>query len=153
MGKGSAATAPVKSSDQPIAARPDDLVYRSRKFLRRNRLALGVGLALLIAFAAGLFSSELRPRLVPSRTGWARSALTTDNQGGSPLQRVESLAVLGDSYARNQNWKDALLAYELAQAQLPNHLSTDGSALQALRDRISAGIALAQEQQRINEKK
>ena len=107
----------------------------------------------MIAFAAGLFSSDLRPRLIPSRTGWAGSALTTDNQGGSQLQRVESLVVLGDSYARNHNWKDALLAYELAQAQIPNNLTTDTSALQALRDRISAGIALGQEQQRINEKK
>ena len=110
-------------------------------------------MALLIAFAAGLFSSELRPWLVPSRTGWAGSALTTDNQGGSRLQRVESLVVLGDSYARNHNWKDALLAYELAQAQVANDLTIDASALKALRDRISTGVALAQEQQRIDEKK
>jgi len=140
-------------SDQPITARPDHFVYRSRKFLRRNRLAVGVGLALLIAFGAGLFSSELRPRLLPSRTEWARFPLTTDNQVGSRLQRVESLVVLGDSYARNHNWKDALLAYQLAQAQIPNNRTTDDPALQAWRDRISAGIALAQEQQRMNEKK
>ena len=140
-------------ADEPITARPDHFVYRSRKFLRRNRLAVGVGLALLIAFGAGLFSSELRPRLVPSRTGWARSPLTTDNQVSSRLQRVELLVVLGDSYARNHNWKDALLAYQLAQEQIPNNLTTDDPALQALRDRISAGIALGQEQQRMNEKK
>ena len=140
-------------SDEPITARPDHFVYRSRKFLRRNRLAVGVGLALLIAFGAGLFSSELRPRLVPSRTGWVRSPLTLDNQVGSRLQRVESLVALGDSYARDHNWKDALLAYQLAQAQFPNNLTTDDPALQALRDRISAGIALGQEQQRMNEKK
>src|SRR5262249_19219569 len=75
-------------SDEPITARPDHFVYRSRKFVRRNRLALGVGLALLIAFGAGLFGSELRRRLVPSRTTWAGSPLTTDNQVGSQLQRV-----------------------------------------------------------------
>ena len=140
-------------SDEPIAARPDHFVYRSRKFLRRNRLALGVGFALLIAFGAGLFSNELRPRLIPSRTGWGRSALTSDNQVGSRLQGVESLLVLGDSYASKNNWKDALLAYQLAQAQIPNNLTTDDPALHVLRDRISAGIALGQEQQRINGKK
>src|SRR5215469_5135125 len=105
-------------ADEPITARPDDFVYRSRKFLRRNRLALGVGLALLIAFGAGLFGSDLRHRLVPSRTGWVRSPLTSDNQVGSRLQRVESLVALGDSYTRNHNWKDALLAYQLAQEQI-----------------------------------
>jgi hypothetical protein len=60
---------------------------------------------------------------------------------------VELLVALGDSYARNHNWKDALLAYQLAQAQIPNNLTGDDPALQALRDRISAGIALGQEQQ------
>jgi len=141
-------------SDEPITARPDHFVYRSRKFLRRNRLAVGVALALLIAFGAGfLFSSELRHRLVSSRTRWAGSALTTDNQVGSRLQRVELLVVLGDSFARDHNWKNALLAYQQAQAQIPNNLAADDPALQALRDRISAGIALGQEQQRMNEKK
>ena len=140
-------------SDEPITARPDHFVYRSRKFFRRNRLAVGVGLALLIAFCAGLFINELRPRLIPNGTEWGRSALTTDNQIGSRLQRVELLVVLGDSYARNHNWKDALLAYQLAQAQIPNSPTTDDLALQVLRDRISAGIALGQEQQRMNEKK
>src|SRR6516165_3062051 len=119
-------------SDQPITAQPDDFVYRSRKFLRRNRLAVGAALALLIAFGAGfLFSSELRHRLVPTRTRLAQSPVTTDDQAGSRLQRVELLVVLGDSYAREHDWKDALLAYQQAQAQIPNNLNTDDPALQA----------------------
>ena len=138
-------------ADEPITARPDHFVYRSRKFLRRNRLAVGVGLALLIAFAAGLFSNELRHRLVPGGTRWASLPLTTDHQLASQLQRVELLVVLGDSYAREHDWKDALLAYQQAQAQIPNNLTTDDPALQAWRDRISTGIALAQ--QGMNEKK
>lgn len=138
-------------SDEPITARPDQFGYRSRKFLRRNRLAVAVGLALLIAFIAGLFSDELRHRLVPTGGRWAGSPLTTDSQLGSQLQRVELLVVLGDSYAREHNWKDALLAYQQAQAQIPNNLTTDDPALQAWRDRISTGIALAQ--QGMNEKK
>ncbi len=140
-------------SDEPITARPDDFMYRSRKFLRRNRLAVGVGLALLIAFSAGLFSTELRNRLVPSGARWAPPPLTNDNQFGSRLQRIELLVVLGDSYAREHNWKDALLAYQQAQTQIPNNLTPDDPALQPWRDRISAGMALAQEQQGMSEKK
>jgi serine/threonine protein kinase len=142
-------------SDEPITARPDDFVYLSRKFLRRNRVAVGVGLALLIAFGAGFsFSSELRQRLVPTRTKSAGSSPTTNDQLGSRLQRVELLVALGDSYARDHNWKDALLAYQQAQAQIPSSLAPDSPALQSWRDRISAGIALGQQAtQRMNEKK
>jgi len=140
-------------ADEPITARADHFMYRSGKFLRRNRLRMGVGLALVIAFAAGFFSTGLRNRLVPIGARWAWSPLATDKQVGSRLQRVELLVVLGDSYAREHNWKDALLAYQLAQAQFPNNLTTDDPALQTWRDRISTGIALAQAQQGLNEKK
>ena len=140
-------------SDEPISARPDHFIYRSRKFLRRNRLWVRVGLALVIAFSAGLFSTELRNRLVPGGTRRAQSPATTDNQVGSRLQRVELLLALGDSYAREHNWKDALLAYQQAQTQIPNNVANDDPALHAWRDRISTGITLAQEQQRMKETK
>jgi hypothetical protein len=67
------------------------------------------------------------------------------------LQRVELLVVLGDSYAPEHNWNGALLAYQ--QAQIPNSAANDDATLHAWRDRISSGISLAQEQQRMNEKK
>jgi eukaryotic-like serine/threonine-protein kinase len=140
-------------ADEPITARADHFMYRSGKFLRRNRLRMGVGLALVIAFAAGFFSTGLRKRLVPIGTRWAWTALTTDKQAGSQMQRVELLVVLGDSYAREHYWKDALLAYQQAQAQFPNNLTSADPALLTWRDRISTGIALAQAQQGINEKK
>jgi eukaryotic-like serine/threonine-protein kinase len=140
-------------ADEPITARPDHFMYRSGKFLRRNRLGMGVGLALVIAFAAGLFSTALRNRVLPSGTRLAGSPLSTESEVGSHLQRVELLVVLGDSYAREHNWKDALLAYLQAQAQIPDSVANDDSALHAWRDRISTGITLAQEQQRMNEKK
>lgn len=52
-----------------------------------------------------------------------------------------------------QNWKDALLAYQQAQAQLPENLANDDPALRAWRDRISTGIALAQGQLGMNQKR
>jgi serine/threonine protein kinase len=137
-------------SDEPISARPDDFVYRSGKFLRRNRFAVGGGLALLIAFGAGLFSSELRSR---RRTTWVGFPLTTDDQIGPRLQRVELLVVLGDSYARDHNWKDAVRAYQQAQAQIPNSLAPDDPALRAWRGRISAAISLGEEQLQTNEER
>ena len=140
-------------ADEPITARPDHLLYRSGKFLRRNRLAMGVGLALVIAFTAGLFSSELRNRVLPGGPGSARSPLATDGEVGSRLQRVELLVVLGDSYAREHDWKEALLAYRQAQAQVPDRVAPDDQTLRAWRDRISTGITLAEEQQRMNGQK
>jgi len=138
-------------SDEPIAARPDHFLYRSRKFLRRNRLALGVGLALVVAFSAGLLGTDLRNRLLPSGPGLTRSSLAIDHRFVSPKQRVELLLALGDSYAQEQNWKDALLAYQQAGAQIPDG-ANDDHALRAWRDRISAGITLAQARQRVNVK-
>ena len=140
-------------SDEPITARPDSFTYRSRKFIRRNRLRVGVGLALLIAFSAGLFSTELRNRLLPSWTRETPPPLTSKDSFGSPLQRVELLVMLGDSYAHEHNWKDALLAYQQAQAQIPATDANVEPALQAWHDRITAGIAMAQEQQRLSEQK
>jgi hypothetical protein len=69
------------------------------------------------------------------------------------LQRVELLLVLGDSYAREHNWNGALLAYQQGQAQIPNSAANDDATLHAWRDRISSGISLTQEQQRMKEKK
>jgi eukaryotic-like serine/threonine-protein kinase len=132
--------------DEPIAARPHYFAYRSRKFLRRNRVTVGVGLAVVVAFSAGLLSTDLRNRMVPSGSRWARALLARDRQSVSRARRVELLVLLGDSYAQEQNWKDALLAYQHAQAQIPDGADGD-PAIRAWRDRISSGIRLAQEQE------
>jgi serine/threonine protein kinase len=140
-------------SDEPIAARPDALIYRSRKFLRRNRLGVGLGLALVIAFSAGLFSTELRNRVVSNGRKLAEPLLATDHQSLSRKQRVELLVLLGDSYVREQNWKDALLAYQQAQAQISDSSVQDDPSVRDWNERISSGIKLAQEHQGVNEKK
>jgi serine/threonine-protein kinase len=40
--------------DRPIRARPDTAAYRARKFVARNRVAIGVGSALALSLCAGL---------------------------------------------------------------------------------------------------
>jgi serine/threonine-protein kinase len=41
-------------ADQPVEARPDSLVYRMGKFLRRYRVAVGAAAAVILALAAGI---------------------------------------------------------------------------------------------------
>jgi serine/threonine protein kinase len=140
-------------SDEPITARPDSFAYNSSKFIRRNRLWVGLALAVVVAFGAGVFSTELRNRQIPGRMTMAPSAFPADDPSSSRLQRVELLVTLGDSYAGEHNWKDALLDYQQAQAQIPSGDTNVDSALHAWRDRIAAGMTLAQEQLRLGEKK
>jgi serine/threonine protein kinase len=127
-------------SDRPITARPDTFLYRSRKFVRRNRLWVGVLAALLIAFAAGLFSTGLPLPRVSRKPNWEPPPIATPQK-----QRVELLVELGDSYAREENWSDALLAYQQAQTQMPNNAGDDDPARKGWRDRIADSIRLAQQ--------
>lgn len=41
---------------EPISARPDTFVYRTRKFIRRNRMAVSLAVLALVAATAGLFA-------------------------------------------------------------------------------------------------
>ena len=140
-------------SHRPITARPDTFTYRSGKFLSRHRLwALG-SVALVIAFAAGLLSTDLRiPRLF-RRTNSHPPPITTQHRALSQEQRVELLVELGDSYARDQNWGDALLVYQKAQAQISNDPGSDELTRRAWSERIAADITLAERHQEANSKK
>lgn len=138
-------------SDEPITARPDTFVYRSRKFLRRNRLPAGVALALVISFSAGLFSTRVRGRLSQLKLGSPRPVPIVHQLLQKP--RFELLVELGDSYAQEEKWKEALLAYQQAQAQIPDRLDNEDPAINSWSARISADIKLAQERQGINVKK
>ena len=139
-------------TDRPITARPDTFMYRSRKFLRRNRVSAGVVAALVIAFSAGLFITELRIPLVSRKPNWEPSPIAAPRQSLLQEQRVELLVELGDSYAREENWNDALLAYQQAQAQIPDD-GTGDPARRAWSDRIDAAIKLAQQHQGAKDKK
>ena len=140
-------------SDRPITARPDTFTYRSGRFLSRNRLwALG-GVALVIAFAAGLFSTGLRIPLPSPTPNSKPSPIATTHQPLFQEQRVELLIELGDSYARDEDWSDALIAYHQAQAQITNKAGTDDPARKAWSERISADIKLAEQNQETKSKK
>ena len=47
---------------QPISARPDTLAYRTRKFVRRNYLAICLAALALIAIAAGVIGTAIQAR-------------------------------------------------------------------------------------------
>jgi eukaryotic-like serine/threonine-protein kinase len=133
-------------SYQPVMARSDSFGYRSQKFFRRNRLWMGLSLALVLAFSAGLLSTELRTWLVP------KAALDPSGPAGihQPLsrkQQVGLLVELGDSYTQEQNWRGALAVYQQAQAQIVNSAGQVDPQMRAWSDRIRAGIKRAQEQQ------
>jgi len=139
-------------SDRPITARPDTFIYRSGKFLSRNRLwALG-SVALGIAFAAGLFSTDLRIPPLSRQPNSQLSPITTPHQPLLQEQRVELLVELGDSYAREEEWNDALLAYQQAQAQLLNNTGSDEPTRNAWSERISADIKQAEQHQSKSQK-
>jgi eukaryotic-like serine/threonine-protein kinase len=47
---------------EPITARPDTLAYRTRKFVRRNRAAVALGIVALLASIAGVVGTLLQAR-------------------------------------------------------------------------------------------
>jgi len=142
-------------SDRPITARPDTLIYRSGKFLRRNRLWVPGAVALVIAFAAGLFSTNLRITLASRKANSKPSSIATPHQPPLQEQRVELLVELGDSNAREEDWSHALLAYQQAQAQaqILNKAGSADPAMKAWSERISADIRLAEQNQKAGSKK
>ena len=132
-------------ADKPIKARPDTWMYRSRKFARRNRVWLGVAAALIVTFAAGLTSGEIRERLNAQRQKFAqpRASATPAQPALVPKERLELLIELGDSYAGEQKWNEALTAYEQARAQLPSNPTDDNETTSDWRTRIGKGIEQA----------
>ena len=51
----------------PVAATPDSLWYRTRKFVRRHRVALGVAAMLAVALGAGFIAQQREARIAEER--------------------------------------------------------------------------------------
>ena len=62
---------------RPVIARKDTLVYRARRFARRNRLALATSVAVFLALAAGLGVALYEARLANARFQDVRSLANT----------------------------------------------------------------------------
>ena len=56
---------------EPIAARPDTVVYRAAKFIRRNRTAVGLALFAVAATLAGVVGTALQARTARSQRDFA----------------------------------------------------------------------------------
>ena len=114
---------------RPISARPDTLLYRAAKFLRRNRVTVAAGALLVMGLTAGLFAVN-RERVVAERrfeqlralsskvfeldkaiVGLPESTLARQRLVTASLQYLEGLAkdvngdldlmlALGDGYMR-----------------------------------------------------
>jgi len=124
-------------SDDPVSARPDSFLYRSHKFLRRNRAKTWVAVAVFVAFSAGLFATHMRGRLFPP-------ILSGTHRVIPPKDRIQMLVELGDDYSQEGNWKDASVAYAEAQEQL---MRTNDLDAKTWGNRIKAGMELAQKHQ------
>jgi eukaryotic-like serine/threonine-protein kinase len=61
---------------QPISARPDSVVYRTAKFVRRNRLAVALAAAALVAAAGGVAGSLIQGRRAAEQRDFALRQLS-----------------------------------------------------------------------------
>jgi eukaryotic-like serine/threonine-protein kinase len=61
---------------QPISARPDTVVYRTAKFVRRNRLAVALAAAALVAVAGGVVASLIQARRAAEQRDFALRQLS-----------------------------------------------------------------------------
>ena len=80
---------------EPIAARPDAMVYRATKFVRRNRVVVALGALVLAAIAAGLAGTISQARRATAQAARAdeeaRSAGTQRDFALQQLARAEAI--------------------------------------------------------------
>ena len=66
--------------DEPIAARPDSLRYRAAKFVRRNRIAVGLACFALLTVMAGIAGTLIQARAARQQRDFAIRELTRAEQ-------------------------------------------------------------------------
>jgi serine/threonine-protein kinase len=103
---------------QPVSARPDSLGYRSAKFLRRYRLAVGAASATLLALLAGVIGTSWQAWEAQRQRDIARAERATAEQQRARAQREEARAVAAAAEARAQAERaDAEARRAAAEAQ------------------------------------
>ncbi|MCU0952410.1 MAG: serine/threonine protein kinase, partial [Burkholderiaceae bacterium] len=78
--------------DQPVSARPDSLGYRTAKFLRRYRLAVGAASATLLALVAGVIGTSWQAWEAQRQRDLARAERAVAEQQRARAQREEARA-------------------------------------------------------------
>src|SRR5262249_48479263 len=135
---------------KPIRARPDSVSYSALKFVRRHRISVLLAAGVVTAFIAGTSMATLPPREYfrgmlaggsPAPAG-AGNALT-------PGRRAEILIELGDSYAQDHDWRNALTALEQARSELQTLHAPEADAMRA---KVEAGIKQARSRQELDRK-
>src|SRR5580765_1658123 len=101
---------------RPIIAAPDDVLYRTRKFVARNRVAVAAGLGFLIAVAGGIVTT----------TWQARTAMAERNRAQHHFTAVKSLAgsVLGELHDTVARLPGSLAARELLIRRATEYLDS-----------------------------
>ncbi len=82
--------------DEPIAARPDTLAYRARKFVRRNRTAVALAALVLLALAAGLLGTLTQARRATRQAALAEREARSGNRAARlrpPTSSVRSRGI------------------------------------------------------------
>ena len=112
----------------PVLAQPDALAYRSRKFLRRHRWAVGAGALLVLSLAAGLAGTAWQ-----ARQAWlqaARAQATQDfviqlfNAADPAQQQGRPLSALDLLEKGRQQLQSGLSAQPQLQAELQGVLTS-----------------------------
>jgi tetratricopeptide (TPR) repeat protein len=113
--------------DEPVQACPPSLVYRLRKFARRNRrpLTIAVLVLLMLLAAAGSFGWNMRDR--------AFRDAAIEQEANLALQQAEDFSMQG-------NWFEARSAIHRAQAVLASGASN--SVIQQRAERLLADLRL-----------
>jgi serine/threonine protein kinase len=130
----------------PIKARPESLRYAAGKFVRRHRLGVVVMAGIIAAFIAGGSMASL-PFLGRSDGNSTRAGV--EDHLIAPERRVQVLIDLGDSYARDRDWRNSLSAFQQARSELTAHTETPDAKV--LRAKVESGIQEANSQLRTDQ--
>jgi serine/threonine protein kinase len=89
----------------PVLARPDSVVYRAGKFVRRNRTLVTAGLALFVSLSAGLaVSARMYVRAEDARVT-AENARTTANEATAVARRERAQSEAARKLAEEERGK------------------------------------------------
>ena len=101
---------------EPISARPDTIVYRATKFVRRNRLGVGLTAVALVAAIAGITGTLIQAQTARKQRNFAfrqlaraekindlNHFLLTDAQSGKPMT-VDELLERAEHIVRRENY-------------------------------------------------